>query len=391
MMTRGWVSRVVTCGGSWLVALACGLSVPAAELQVRSECRTHGTMVTLGDVVEILTSDTSEREALQGVELFPAPPAGAKRFVRAREIQDILLMRSVNLAEHRFSGAAQVTVIGGEGVGQERNSGALPLSFVKKSERRLNEAIVGYLKGCAGAQAWNVESVLDGRQARLVAAAERIAVCGGTTPWQGSQRFEVTTYIASTGTRFEVSAQVSVIPTVVVLTRAIGRGEVITAADVELRPGDPAMVETAAFRVIEEVVGKEACRAIAAGNTIARDVVRAPVIVRRGEVVTVYARSSGLRVRTLARARDEGSLDELITVESLDTRKSFFARVCGVQEVEVYAQAVKVQESAGAAGRQQALANLKPKAPIGKPEGELTSWNAPKQVSNARMHLQVEQ
>jgi len=390
MMTRGVVRRVVTCGGSWLVALACGLSVQAAELQVRSECRSSGAMVTLGDVVEIHSSDTSEREALESIELFPAPPAGAKRFVRAREIQDMLLMRSVNLAEHRFSGAAQVTVVGGDGVGQMRDSGALPLSFVKKSERRVNEAIASYLKDCAGAQAWHVEAALDGRQARLVAAAERIAICGGTAPWQGSQRFEVTVYTASTGTRFEVPAQVSVTPAVVVLTRAIGRGEVITAADVELKPGDPAMAETAAFHTIEEVVGKQACQAIAAGNAIVPDLVRAPVIVRRGEVVTVYARSSGIRVRTLARARDDGSQDDLITVESLDTRKSFFARVCGVQEVEVYAQAVKTQEPARPM-TQRAVASVAPKASLGTHDGELTSWNAPKQVSNARMHLQVAQ
>lgn len=390
MVRQGLVCWGLRSGWVCVITLACGWTGQAAELQVRSECQSRGAMVTLGDVVEIRTSDASQREELAAVELFPAPPAGAKRFVRAREIQDMLLMHGVNLAQHQFSGAAQVAVVGTGMADQDRSPGLLPLALVKKSERRLNESIVGYLKDYAGAQAWNAESALDGRQARLVAAAEKIVVCGGTAPWQGSQHFEVTTYGPAGATRFEVLAQVTVRPSVVVLTRSVGRGEVITAADVELMAGDPADANAVVFHAVEEVVGKEARQAMSAGNAVAREAVQAPVIVRRGEVVTVYARSSGIRVRTMARAREDGSLDDLVTVESLDTRKSFFARVCGVQEVEIYAQAVQTREPAAPAASRSPVAAAKPKAESVVHEGELTSWNAPKQVSNTRMQLRAE-
>ena len=62
---------------------------------------------------------------------------------------------------------------------------------------------------------------------------------------------------------------------------------------------------------------------------------------RRGEVVTVYARASGIRVRTVARSRDDGGEGELVSVESLADRSTFYARVSGIREVEVYARAAR--------------------------------------------------
>jgi flagella basal body P-ring formation protein FlgA len=58
-------------------------------------------------------------------------------------------------------------------------------------------------------------------------------------------------------------------------------------------------------------------------------------LVQQNDVVTVYARAAGVQVRTQARARDAGSLGDLIAVESISDRKTYFARVSGIQEVEV--------------------------------------------------------
>lgn len=60
-----------------------------------------------------------------------------------------------------------------------------------------------------------------------------------------------------------------------------------------------------------------------------------PPLVRRGEMVTVFARSAGVRVRTTARAYDDGALGEQIIVESPANRKKYVARVTGPQEAEV--------------------------------------------------------
>jgi len=61
-------------------------------------------------------------------------------------------------------------------------------------------------------------------------------------------------------------------------------------------------------------------------------------------VVTVYAQSAGIRVRTTARARDDGGLGDLVTMETMQDRKPYQARVCGMRETEVLAQVVPATE-----------------------------------------------
>ncbi len=69
------------------------------------------------------------------------------------------------------------------------------------------------------------------------------------------------------------------------------------------------------------------------------DDLRPPLWVHRGDVVTVYANTAGIRIRTTARARDDGSQGELVAVESLLDRSTYYARVSGIREVEVFARA----------------------------------------------------
>ncbi len=136
-----------------------------------------------------------------------------------------------------------------------------------------------------------------------------------------------------------VTAKIGVAPAVVVATRAVPRGAVIQASDVQLDRSQPVTGKMEVATRLEEVVGKEAAGAIVAGRPIDQKAIRQPLLVRKGEVVTVYVRSPGVRIRTAGRAQDAGSQGELIAVESLENRQTYFARVTGIQEAEVYARA----------------------------------------------------
>jgi flagella basal body P-ring formation protein FlgA len=80
----------------------------------------------------------------------------------------------------------------------------------------------------------------------------------------------------------------------------------------------------------------EAARVIQAGQVIFSDDVQAPLLVKRGEEVTVYARGGGIQVRTLARARQDGARGELVPVESLETRERYDAVVVGLRAAVVF-------------------------------------------------------
>jgi flagella basal body P-ring formation protein FlgA len=214
-----------------------------------------------------------------------------------------------------------------------------------RAERRVSEALVRYLQSqVSGAEPWTVDVALDPAQTRLVASGRaEISVRGGAPPWVGAQRFEVTARSSEGPVRFHVDAKIALPASVVVAAEPLARGAVIRAADVRLAPNQ---VTDGAFHAIDRVIGQQTTRAIPAGTILDRDSIRPPLLVRRGETVAVYARSAGIQVRTAAKAREEGSLGDLIEVESLTDRATYFVRVCGIQEVEVYARATRADRAA---------------------------------------------
>ena len=77
--------------------------------------------------------------------------------------------------------------------------------------------------------------------------------------------------------------------------------------------------------------------------------VRAPLLVRRGERVSVRARAAGIVVRTYATAQQDGSLGDLVQVQALEGKERYAARVSGVRELEVFAAGASAGEVAAAA------------------------------------------
>ena len=331
-----------------LLCLAIALCIvmfaaaPAAEFHLRSEVYSTGPVVTLADVAEIVTADLQKAATLGAIELFAAPPSGQRRFVRLREIQDILMMRGVSLLEHRFSGVSQVAVNGDR---PHTPSPALSTIATERAEQKVVDAVCYYLKQhVSDAEPWSVEVHLDESQVRQVTATGAdLSISGGTQPWIGRQRFEVTVSPSDASAGFTVDATVNLPPAVVVAARPLARGAVVGLNDVKLERPDRADAVPDAIVSLDEVLGKETTRSIPAGITLTAASVRSPILVRRSDVVTVYVRSAGIRVRSLARAREDGSLDDLIAVESLATRKTFLGRVSGIEEVEVYARAIRAE------------------------------------------------
>lgn len=370
--TVAWMLAVAALGAS------CGA---AAELRLRPECRCQGPLVTLGDVADVLEADAERADRLAAVELFPAPPPRQHRYLRLREIQDLLLLRGVNLARHRFSGASQVVVHGQDDLpGDDRPVRPASSSETRRAQRRVREAVTQYLQAHAGEEAqralWTVEPELEPGHLRALAdPRHRISIAGGSPPWPGQQRFQVAVDTVDGRLQFPISAQVSSPAEVVVAVNSLRPGTLIRAEDVALEPCDMHESQTAVFHSIDRVIGMETVRSIPQGKVLSAQTVRPPLLVRRGEVVTVYSRGAGVCVRTMARAREDGSLGELITVESLLDRRRYYASVSGVRQVDVYARSAKAGPAATG-----------PSAAPGRPAAALSNRPA----ATSRLPLQIE-
>lgn len=326
----------------------CALSASGAEIQLRPRATPRGGLVLLSDLAEVFSSDQQEADELAATELFPAPPQGTKRFARLSEIQEALAARGIGLARHTFSGAAQVEVqVAAPEAGRPApRTRDLTTSQHGRASRAARDAILRHLRETADADAaWSVDVELTDEQSRAVVESGGKPVArGGTEPWTGEQQFELVLDGGVEPVALKVAAQVSLPPSIVVAKQALGRGTVIGPDDVELLPLSAGARDGEFFATLDEVVGLETMQALAAGQALSARSVRAPLLVRRGEAITVYARGAGVRVRTVARAREDGAEGEVIAVESMTDRQTYLARVIGVQEVEVQSRGTRSRD-----------------------------------------------
>jgi flagella basal body P-ring formation protein FlgA len=142
--------------------------------------------------------------------------------------------------------------------------------------------------------------------------------CGGSQPW--------TIYMA---------ARVALMRAVLVLARPVPRGQPLSADDLQLEERDASMLGTGYLTSLEEALGLEARSPLRAGLVLNPNALAAPLLVRRGERVTVLARSGGFEVRSEAEALEDGSLGELIAVKNLHSGRIVEGVVTGSGLIEV--------------------------------------------------------
>jgi flagella basal body P-ring formation protein FlgA len=349
--------------------LSVGATASAAtEIRLHERVAMRGSMVRLGDVAEVVSADRQQARQMAALPLIPAPAPGTQRFLRKREIEDLLATQGVDLKELRIGGADQVIIDAAEiGAGQRpdaRGSEPRPLnrhaailagqsgagSYAALDKRQvdrihsdLGRAVSDYLRSQTGEVPARcvICDVAERHLVLLEAVTSALACQGGTPPWTGRQRFVVSFTTADGPIEIPVYADVSFTAArVVVAVRPIERGEQITAEHVELRTMDAVdgtRGRRAALGSLNKVVGMEARQALKPGDIVLADQVQAPLLVKRGEVITVTSQGSGIRVRTTARAAKDGAQGEVVQVESLETRDRFDVRVIGPREAAVVA------------------------------------------------------
>jgi flagellar basal body P-ring formation protein FlgA len=356
-----------------VMGLAASTAAAATEIVLRDEVVIESYVVRLGDIAEISNIDTRESQRLAALPLMPAPAAGDQRFLRKRQIEDMLTAHGIDLTSLTVSGAAQVAILGTKNEVSQRGvtaSSSTPAVASNRMSRhaalltghvtpqdaprlepnvaeRLNgeirELIAAHLDTKTGrALDSTVTCEIADRHLMLLAAATSPLVCqGGGAPWTGRQRFEISFTTANGPVKAPVYADVMPEPMpVVVTTRAMMRGDVFTAVDLDLqnvayaaKPGD----RRVALDSVEAIIGMEVRRPIPAGSIVFSDAVQSPILVKRGELISITSQSSGIRVRITAKALQDRSQGELVQVESLDTKAKFDARVVGLREAAIVA------------------------------------------------------
>lgn len=135
--------------------------------------------------------------------------------------------------------------------------------------------------------------------------------------------------------RVQVSGEVEVYTDVLCAKRGLKKGDLIKAEDLVVTRRPLSRLHGEPITEIADAVGMELKRGLRSGQIIRKRDLKRPFLVRRGQLVTVIARSPHVLITLPGRAQDSGAKGEVIRVKNLSTKKVLLAEVKGPKTVEV--------------------------------------------------------
>jgi flagella basal body P-ring formation protein FlgA len=313
-----------------LILPAAGAAWAADHAILRGDVVAERDILVLGDLV------ANVPDAVARTPLFRAPALGQTGTIQARRIVESAAAAGVPV---ETGGRLQIQVSrAARQVGAAEIEGALRT----------------VLESSAGLEPRATGIVFDGAPPQLVLSpdAKGEIAAGDLVYDRRNRRFSAHLWVGAAGADRPPSARVSgtVIDTVevAVVTRALNRGEAVTAGDLTLerrpREGAPsdAITETASL------AGRVAKRTFTAGSILrSGDLVR-PEIVARGDIVTVVYEAPGMTLTMRAKSADAGAMGDTVSVTNPQSKKTLQATVVGPGKVSVSAAIPGRVASAGA-------------------------------------------
>ncbi len=295
------------------LASAAGLPQVGAYASLRPSVVVRGPVVTLGDLV-------SGAGIAASTPVFMAPDLGLVGYLDAALVRDAAMQAGLSGVDARGIAAIEVRRFG-------------TMFEAATVEEALRDELAARL-GASSGEALDI--AFDEAPADMAVeddARGRIAdleIYG--------DGFEAT---AALGTRTQrLSGRVTVKVPALVLTRPIGRGEVLEMSDlafaeiVRPRHGE-------AVPAFEEAIGFAVGRALKAGDPVLAGDLMRPVVMERGAPVTLVHRTGRMVLTARGNALKSARIGDIVDVLNTQSRRIVQARVIGPQEAEALGSTVQ--------------------------------------------------
>jgi flagella basal body P-ring formation protein FlgA len=165
-------------------------------------------------------------------------------------------------------------------------------------------------------------------EATTLDARLRLAACTApletsTLPPRGAQGRVLVRVTCRAGASWTINVPVEIRreTTVLVLRRAIGRGEIIGAADVTVQPRSLPGLGTPYLTTVAELSGRLTRRPVPAGTAVTADALNAALLIHRGQAVTLAVMTAGLEVRAPGEALADATAQQRVRVRNLNSLK----------------------------------------------------------------------
>ncbi|MFQ5508838.1 MAG: flagellar basal body P-ring formation chaperone FlgA [Leptospirillia bacterium] len=151
----------------------------------------------------------------------------------------------------------------------------------------------------------------------------------------GRLPFQVVVTRGSERERYWFSAHVDVMVDAVVVTRPVGRHQVLEPSFLNTMQMPMSRVPAGAVTDLSSLVGLQASRRISQGRPVTDQMVEFPPLIHRGDRVTLLARRPGMSVTAIGEARQDGPMGGTIQVINLKSRRTVQGRVIDAGTVEI--------------------------------------------------------
>jgi len=165
-------------------------------------------------------------------------------------------------------------------------------------------------------------------EAAALDARLRLAACAGGLETQaqlprGSQARVPVRVACTRGANWSVNVPVAIHREidVLVLRRAVGRGETLVAGDVIAQKRVIAGLASPYLNRVEEFQGRLTRRPLSQGTAVTADALSAALLIHRGQDVTLTASAGGIQVRAPGRALADASAQQRLRVQNLVSLK----------------------------------------------------------------------
>lgn len=139
-------------------------------------------------------------------------------------------------------------------------------------------------------------------------------------------------------TTARVRFQVDLFEEVVVTVQPISSGTTLTLDNLKMERRNLSRSNSSLEFItdINKVLGLAARRSVGTGIILDSSMITKPVILQRGQTVTIVAQRGGIEIRTSGVARQDGYEGQLIRVQNIDSKKMLSAKVINSETVRVF-------------------------------------------------------
>lgn len=333
--------------GCWLAAslviiaaLAPARTAAAGEIRIWPTALVTTDVATLAEVADLRGFDPLTKERLGQIVVHAAPRAGGELLVYATDVRGALAEADANLSAIRIFGAARCKVSKPRAAPKlattakhQRKRRAQPTAL-KRPRLRPDDAepntLDSLLRGYITARVADADSKIEIRFSPVAERALQLRTDDHSFKIRpandrrlGFLSFEVAVRPRDgrPATVEPIVAEVHLVKEVVVARKPINQGKTIQGRDLAIETRRFTSRDAVGITDLVAAVGRQTSRFLRKGDMLRAGSLHAKPVVRRGETVTIWARSGLVEINTTGKAQQAGALGETIEVRRDGARR----------------------------------------------------------------------